>query len=287
MNRYAISAVSASVLYGLVGVCGRFLQSGGMTNEEVSMIRFLLAALFFGAVSLKKDPRLFRFRPRDIWLFVGSGILGLFLFSFCYFVAVQFLPLSVVSTFGATTPVFVLILSQIFLREKISFKKILAVIVAIAGCALTTGLLTDSIPSGGYILVGVLVGVSNALYSFFSSLATKRGYASETINFYSWILAAICGFLLWPEARPISGMLLSLPNVLICLFLGFAVGFLANYLYVYSFTGLDTGTASILMSGTPLVAAVAGALIFHEALVWSQLLGMLMIIAAVNIINRK
>lgn len=198
MNKSAISAVTAGVLWGFAGACGRLLGTGGLSSAEILLVRAIVASAVFGIVAVRQDPRQLKIRWWDWPLFLGSGVLGLFLFSFFYFRGIDLLPLSLVATFGATSPIYVLMISCVFLRERLTAKKTVALVLAVAGCVLTTGALWGAKPSSRGIMVGLAIGISYALFSIFSSRALKRGYTSNAVNFYSWFLTAACGKLFWP-----------------------------------------------------------------------------------------
>ena len=63
--------------------------------------------------------------------------------------------------------------------------------------------------------------------------------------------------------------------------------YLPYFLYTYGLTGLETGKASILASVEPVVATLIGILVFHETLTPVALAGILLVLAAVVLLNLK
>lgn len=287
LNKYVFYAILAGVLWGFTGACGRIMGAGGMTATDSSLIRFIISTVVFGIAGCKNGLRSFIVRPKDIVLFLCMGIGGTFFFAYFYFLGVERMTLSAVATFSAMTPLYTMVLSRFVFKEKLTAAKIVALFCAIAGCILTTGEFSGAMPSFRSTLLGILIGLTSALFSLFSRIALTRGYTSETINFYSLGLSTICGLFMWPAAKPIVGMFSSVENVLICLFLGIFIAYYANNIYVRSLDGLEVSKASILASSTPIVSAVTGVAFFHEQLTFVQFVGMLMIIVAVVLINTK
>ena len=99
----------------------RSLSELGFSSRQIMLMRSLLASGILAAVIALKNPALFKIHLRDIWIFIGSGILSMAFFSVCYFSTIIECGASVAVVLLYTSPVFVLILSAIFFKEKITF----------------------------------------------------------------------------------------------------------------------------------------------------------------------
>lgn len=287
MNRYTAAAVASGMLVGFAGSFARLLGQGGMSSEEISMARAGIAATAFLLASVTEDWRILKIAPRDIWMFLGSGILGQFCFAMFYFRAVAVTSLSVVSTLSMTYSFFALILSRLLFRESLTAAKVTAMAMALLGCALVSEIGIGPPGSGLGILLALASGFSYALYSIFSRLELRRGYSPKTVNFYSWLIAFACASVVWREQRPFAVMAASWQNLALCLAMGLVVGYGANYLYSYSLAGSEAGRASILTSSSPVFASVAGAVLFREKISLWQALGMACILAAVALLQER
>lgn len=90
------------------------------------------------------------------------------------------------------------LLSALLFKERLTGLKLLAVLLAFLGCALVSGLgAGDMALSTAGILYGLGAGFGYAMYSIFARYALERGYSSNTINFYSCLLAALGAALIW------------------------------------------------------------------------------------------
>ena len=147
--------------------------AGGKAGEEPEdfcapcgvcrqVMRVLPSASFVGLYLLLFDRQKLRLRPRDIWCFAGSGICSLMLFSWCYFTGMQAASRAVMAVLLYTAPVFVMLMSSVFFREKLTGAKLTALVLCLAGCVLvfvpSVGLFyLSDIMGGGLVLVGNLI----------------------------------------------------------------------------------------------------------------------------------
>ena len=185
-----------------------------------------------------------------------------------------------------TAPVFVMLFSAVLFREPIGRRKVLALVMTFAGCLLVAGM-----PGGGSVspkgfLTGLGAGVGYALYSIFSRFALEKGYSSATISLYTFLFAGAA-------ALPLSrlweaGALLVRPEaaagalgigVLCCVF--------PYLLYTRGLAGVETGQAAIMATVEPAVAALVSFALYGESLLGAKGAGILLIFAAVAVLNRK
>ena len=287
MDRYTIAALVSGALVGFAGPTSRLLILEGMSSEEISMMRFGLATLSFFLISLYKNPKYFKVKLQHIWLFLCCGVLGQFGFALFYFRAINLAPLAVVSTLSSTYPFFVLLISWRIWREKFTFKKISALILAVLGGAFVTGATKENaIPLQGAMLA-LASGISYALFCVFSRTAFQKGYSPKTVNFYSWLFAFLSSLIAWPEQHPFTRMFVSWQNIIICLILGVVIACGGNYLFSYSLTGIAAGRASILASSSPLFATLGGVILFQETVSFQQFFGIFFLVSAIFLLNSK
>ena len=129
----------AGIFWGSMGLFVRQLNAAGLYAIDVMQLRVLLSAIFVGLYLLLFDRQKLRLRPRDIWCFAGSGICSLMLFSWCYFTGMQAASLAVMAVLLYTAPVFVMLMSIVFFREKLTGAKLTALVLCLAGCVLVSG----------------------------------------------------------------------------------------------------------------------------------------------------
>ena len=136
-----ISVILAGILWGLIGVFIKKLSAFGFDSVQIAFIRMLIASLSFSLFILIKDKSLLRINIKDIWMFVGTGIISVSLFNICYFYTIIHSEASLAVVLLYTSPVFVVLISALLFKEKITINKVIALVISFAGCVLTAGLL--------------------------------------------------------------------------------------------------------------------------------------------------
>ena len=288
MPNHMIAVLTASALWGLMGIFTRSLAAYGIQATGVILLRCGVGAILFGLTIALTEPKQFNIKLRDFWCFFGSGVCSLLFFSYCYFEAMARMNLSAAAILLYTAPTIVMLLSALFFREKITPIKLAALALAFAGCCLVSGFGAGetALPGKG-LLFGLGSGIGYALYSIFSRFALYRGYSSLTINFYSCLLAAGGSALIWGAKAPIAAMVGRAECLVLSLVTGVVSCYLPYLLYTYSLTGLEPGRASILSSLEPVVATLVGIFVFRERMSPASACGILCVLAAIALLNIK
>ena len=287
MNKYVAAVLGGGFCWGFMGFFTRHLAEYGINSNGAIIVRCGVAAVFFGILILCTDAGQFRIRLKDLWCFLGTGLFSLLFFTFCYFHAISMMSLSTAAILLYTAPAIVMLLSAVLFREPFTKIKVAALVLAFAGCCLVSGIGTDSVLTPAGFLFGIGSGFGYALYTIFSRYALERGYSSSTINFYSCLFAAAGAIIIWRPAGLFGMMTASTGEILWCLATGVLSCFVPYMLYTYGLTGLENGRASILASVEPVVASLVGVFVFHETLTVPALVGILLVLAAILLLNQK
>lgn len=288
MKKKALIAVLvAGIFWGFMGLFVRVLNAAGFGSFEVAQARITTGLLIVGIYLLIFNPGLLKIRLRDLWCFLGTGLVSLLLFSVCYFSALTYTSLSVAAILLYTAPCFVMVMSLFLFKEKFSGQKVLALLVAFAGCVLVSGLGSDSAVSGIGMLLGLGSGFFYALYSIFGRYAINRGYGAWTMTFYTFLFCSIgCAFLSdWPLM--IGAVKADSSIIWWILGLGFVTAFLPYVLYSYGLEHMESSKASILASVEPVVGTLVGVFVFHEPISALGILGVALVLSAIVILNVK
>jgi drug/metabolite transporter (DMT)-like permease len=164
----AISAAS----FGTLAIFGRFLYTDGMDTFTLLFLRFTIAASIMTFILiLRKEPLP---RGRVMGLLIGMGALGYVGQSFSYLSAIKYASAGLVALLLYLYPMFVFILSVIFLREKVTWVKAAAFGLALTGTTLIgIALNKDSAGSTDKQFVGMLLAITAAVvYSVYIIVGT-------------------------------------------------------------------------------------------------------------------
>lgn len=287
MRRHIAAVLTAGICWGFMGFFTRSLAGYGVDTVGAIILRCGVAAIAFALMLLIKDPKAFKIKLKDVWCFVGSGLLSLLFFTFCYFNAIAMMSLSAAAILLYIAPAVVTVVSAILFKEKITPVKIVAVLLSFAGCCFVSGIVGGVAITLKGLLFGIGSGVGYAFYTIFSRFALERGYSSTTINFYSCFLASLGASLIWSPVPAVTAMFASPAAFVWCVVAGIVTCFVPYLLYTYSLTGLENGKASVLASIEPVTASIVGVCIFNEIPSLWSVLGIVMVLGAIALLNVK
>ena len=268
MKKLAVAFVLlAGTLWGMIGIFVRRYEELGLSPLQTAALRISLTAVIFAVFVLIYRPRLYKIRLRHLWCFLGTGLMSVALFTYCYFTAIYLSDLSVAAVLLYTAPVFVMLFSLILFKEKMTALKALATVLSVLGCALTAGVIGGelNVTLSGF-LFGLGSGVCYALYSIFSRYALDRGYEPFTITLYTFLFAAVATTALI-DVRPVINVVTEDAGS-VCYALLFAlVSCLLPYVfYTLGLKYTASSTPAVIATVEPVVATVIGAVFFEEAL---------------------
>lgn len=276
----------AGVLWGTMGIFVRRYNDEGMMSMDVVEIRAVVTAVLMLCFLLIYDRTLLKIKWKDLWCFLGTGLLSILFFNFCYFKAMTITSLSVAAVLLYTAPTIVMILSGILFGERFTWVKIAALAATFVGCVFVTGVIgsSDSLSFFG-IMVGLGAGLGYALYSIFSRYALERGYHTYTIIFYTFLIAAIGG-LPFANIRLIGEVCTSnVSYIIFTVIFGLASTVLPYILYTVGLKQVENGKASIIASVEPVVATLLGIFLFHERLTLNGMIGVVLVLGAIVMCN--
>ncbi len=276
----------AGTFWGSMGLFTRPLNGYGLSALHLVFLRLGLGALVFALLLLLRDRAGLRIALRDLPLFLALGLLSVLFFTYCYFRAIELLPLSTAAILLYTSPIWVMLMSALFFREKVTGRKLLALALAFLGCVLVSGLSRGGGAKG--LLLGLGAGFGYALYSILGTIALRR-YRPLTVTFYTFLIAAAGSFLLCERTALCSalsavrtdGMLWLVPAAAL-------VTAVIPYLsYTVGLRTTEASRAAILATVEPVVATVLGALVYREHLSLPAFLGILLVLSAIVLLNLK
>lgn len=205
---------------------------------------------------------------KQFWQIFGVGFVGYGISLGFQFVGTNLSTASNGSLVTSATPAFVLIFAALLLKEKITWRRMLALLVASLGVVAVidprTAQLSSDLFLGNLALVGA--ALTWALYSVLIRKVTRN------MDVLPVSLIAFAGGL--PVSIPLGaweastqGIGAITPGVVAgVLFIGIISTGLAMYLWNSAFAILDAGVASLTFFAQPVVGTVLGAIFLKEAI---------------------
>ena len=284
-----VFVLSAGTLWGLMGIFVRKLGTFGFSPLQIACLRILFGAALFLVITGCYRRELLKIRLRDVGLFLGMGLLSLLLFTVCYFTTINLASLSVAAILLYTSPIWVMLLSALCFREKITGRKLLCAAMAFGGCVLVSGIGSAASLSPAVIVTGLLSAVGYGLYSIFGTFALRK-YQPLTVTTYAFLFGSLGAVVLCKPSEIIS-VIASAPNpgglVLLLAVTAFVTAVLPYLLYTVGLSHMRASAAAIMASIEPVVATAAGALVFGEGLTLSAFAGIALVLGAIVVLNAR
>lgn len=277
--------VVAAFFWGVIGVFSRQLNDRGLDSIQVTEVRCIVTALALLIILLIYDRKLLKIDPKDIWIFFGTGVIGIISFNVLYFEAAEIVSLSMTSVLLYTAPFFVVMMSTFIFKEKLTGQKGMSLILAFLGCLLISGVVgsEQGFNAKGFML-GLGSGIGYALYTIFGKFALRK-YHPFTLTFYTFAVAGIC-LIPFCDVPHMVDVAVTVDDALLwMLALGILITTLPYFLYNFGLKGLDAGVASVIAFLEPMIATIAGFIIYDEAPTIFNYLGIFLILAAVILLN--
>ncbi len=277
------------ICWGLTGGCNRFITAEGFSQNQIMFVRTGVALILMAIILCIKDRAAFRIKFKDVWLFLGSGIASLALFGVSYFQAMQLMSLSAAAVLLYMAPIFVVLMSAIFFKERITAQKVVALILIVAGAALTTGLVGGGAVqiTGTGLVFGLLSAIGYALYSIFSKAALQRGYSANTITFYTFLFCTIAVGVIAGVPQTLQLVVASKSSMFWTICIGIVTCLLPYMLYTRGLQGVENGRASIIASVELIVATLVSVFFFHETFLFVNFIGIVLVFAGIICVNVK
>lgn len=281
----AVLIILAGIFWGIISLFVRSLSEGGLDPMQISAVRLVTAAVILTAFTAIRSPGKLKFNIKDIWYFIGTGIISVVFFNCCYFSAIVNGEASIAVVLLYTSPIFIMLISRFVFKEKLTALKLTGLAATIGGCILVSG----AVGSGHHITFPVFVtgigsGLFYGLYTIFGKLALKK-YDSLTVTVYTFVFGAF-GSLPMCRAGDLVKCIAGSPQTVIsCIIIGVLCTLLPYCMYTKGLESCEAGKASILVAVEPLVGAVIGMTILGESRDIAKIAGIVLILTAIVILN--
>lgn len=282
-----ILIIIAGLFWGSMGIFVRHLNGLGFTSVQVACLRLVTAGILFAVILLIKDPKGFKIKLKDIPLFLALGLVSILFFTCCYFTAIRLMTMSTAAILLYTSPIWVMILAVIFLKEKLTARKVIALILAFAGCVLVSGF------GGKVTLPGILVGLGSGLgyglYSIFGSFALRK-YSPFTVTCYTFLIAGL-GSIAVSDPADLFSKIASADNRLalagFVLLTAVVTAVIPFLFYTLGLNRTTAGRAAVLATVEPAAATLFGVFVMNERIGIASAVGILLVFAAIIVLSIK
>ncbi|TXK84101.1 DMT family transporter [Paenibacillus sp. N3.4] len=281
---YFITATSAILLWSTSFV-GTKIAYNSFPPLTLGAARFIIASVILGAIMLARKEFV-RPTPKDMGLMGLSGILGTTLYFALENIGLEMTTASSAALIVASYPAITALLEFVLFRVKISWLKVLGIVMAVVGVyQISGGSQRDSSDQLTGNLILILAGFVFAAYNFTTRKVVKN-YSMVTVSFYQTIAGTIA-FIPLAIIERSRWQVPSTESLWMLLYLGIFCSVAAFMLYNYGLRNLSSGTAVALMNLVPLFGVLFSTLFLHEVLHLFDLIGGMIIIIGVILSVRE
>jgi len=267
-----LAGLTAAAIWGGMYVVSKVVMEV-IPPFSLITLRLLLGILVLAIFIVAKRDR--KVTQKQFWQVLGVGFVGYGISIGFQFVGTKMSTAANGALVTSATPAFVLLFAAILLSEKITLRRLLALLVATLGVVAVIdpreAQLSSSLFWGNLSLVAA--ALTWALYSVLIRMVTRSTDVLSTslITFAGGLLVSI-PLGAWEAARQGYGEI-TLGVVGGILFLGIISTALAMYLWNTAFATLPAGVASLTFFAQPVVGAILGAVFLGDPITPLFILG--------------
>jgi len=275
--------VASALLWATIGPTARFALRAGIDPLEISFWRAVIGGVFF-ALHATVRGRL-RIAHRDVPAVGGFALLGVTIFYWSYFRAVELGGAALAAILLYTAPAWVALAAALWLGERLTVRKSLAIVLTLAGIALVA--LGSGSGAAGHaglsatrataIAWGLVAGLAYAAYYLFGKRYFAR-YEASTLFAYALPLGAV---LLLPAVTFVPK---STADWLVLLFLGIVPTYGAYLLYGIGLARVEATRAATVATLEPVAAAALAYAVWGEALRGLGYVGAALVLSGVLVV---
>lgn len=278
-------ALAAAVIWGSLGIFAKLIYAYGINPVVLVSLRSSLAFIALLISLVIANPSQLRIEAKDIPFFAVFGFVGITLNHLSYFEALKRTSATTAVIILYTAPAFVALGAAVFFGERLTKTKIVALVMAFAGCFLVAGgydrELISLNPAG--IILGLIAAITYASYTLLSKYALRK-YSSWTTVLYAF---GFGGFFLICFAGRNLTQIQAFPPVawllILCLVLGPTLA--AYVLYVLALRYIDAADAGIICMAEPAATTLLAFVVLGETLAGWQLVGAALVLAGIFLIQ--
>ena len=294
-NWALIAATLVSIIYGITftvakDVMPKYVAPFGFIVMRVggSVVLFWLVSFFIGW--FRKAPNAEKIALQDFPRIIAAALFGVALNMLTFFKGLSYTSPIMGAVLMVTTPMIVLILSAIIMKERMQKRKILGIVLGLSG-TITLILYGKSMINAPHATLGNLLIFINAIsYGFYLIIVKKLMDKYNAFTFVKWIYTF--GFIMvlpfgWNEFQAIDWP--TIPNPIVWK-IGFVILFSTFFTYLLnllSMRELKPTTVAVFIYLQPLFATIIAVSYGKDNLSLVKLLSTILIFAGVYLVTQK
>ncbi len=276
--------ILSAAVFGVLPFIVRGINACGSNSIMTSFLRFLLSLipLYLAVRGKKADLHITKSEALKILLIAVCGLGGT---SVLLFLSYNYIPSGMATTIHFVYPVFVILGSILFLKQKVSPMKLVCVALCFGGILLFYGGGGDGSVQPLGLFLAFASGITYAFYIVFLDVSGLAKMDPTKMIFYMNLFSAIMVGTLAGATGSFT-LDISLKGWVLALFLAVVISFLAVRSFQLGVRYIGPQNAAILSTFEPITSLVVGILVYQEALTLAGAAGCVLILSSVVITAR-
>ena len=287
MNQQTAARLKLIVVMLLFGTIGIFVRTISMPSSIIALVRGIIGSIFLLAVVFARRTGIDMSAVKRNWwkLLLSGGCIGVNWI--LLFEAYRFTTVATATLCYYLQPVIVVLGSALVLKEKLSIRKLLCVLVAILGMIPVSGVL-ESMPTAGEV-TGILLATGAALLYGINILTNKtmQGLSPFDMTIFCMITATLTLLPYTLLTEDWSAIVWEPSSVALLLVVGIIHTGVAYAMYYSALEKMKAQEVAIYGYIDPICAILLSALLLSEPLTVGIVIGAVMILGATYISERK
>ncbi|MDD6463203.1 MAG: DMT family transporter [Clostridiaceae bacterium] len=274
-NKDKILMAAAMLVFGTIGL---FVKNIGFPSSFISFARALTGSIFIALFMLLSGHGLDKKSVlKNLKLLIPSGIAMAFNW-ICLFEAYRFTGVAVGTLCYYMAPVIVVILSPVFLKEKLTAINVTSVLAAVVGAVLISGVVSGSAKSAKGILLGLAAAALYSTVVMINKFVKNLSPIETTFVQLSTAAVTMIPYILLTE--DVTTFVFDRRSVIFTLIVGVFHTGIVYMIYFSSVQKIPAQTTAVFSYIDPVTAIILSAVVLGEKLDAVQLIGTFLILAA-------
>ena len=261
-----------------------------LSPVNLTIMRLLVVCIVFLILLIVKPNKFSKIQKKDIVPIFLVGFLGIILYHFGLNYGEQYISASAASVIIATIPIFVVVLAAIFLKEKITLKIVLGVLLSLVGVVvISTVGRSDALLEVKYIsgaLAVLLAAVLGAGYTVAGKKMLQR-YSALSLTVYVCLLGSLglIPFISSSLFEEVAAM--SLTGWSVVIFLGVFPTVIGYVLWYVALEIKSASEISVYLYFVPVLSTIISYILFRDEITWLFVFGGALVILGLHVVNKQ
>jgi len=286
-----------NVKYYLLMILATFFWAGAFIAGKLGInefspviltyLRILIAFIIIFPIMKHKNPKTWKLEKENYFLVMSLGLIGMTGYHLLFFNALRFTTASNASVINAFNPLITAVFASIILKERLSIKKIVLILIAFLGVTLTitqwnlSNILYGGLNIGDLLMLGG--ATSWALYSILVKKGMKK-MSPMKLTTYSFLA---CIIILTPFALKeiIYDQALKVkPSAYLAILYMAVFPTVGGYtIQQYSIKAIGPSTTALFVNLVPVFSIIMAVIFLKETFYFLNIISILMIISSVYV----